>query len=128
MKTSKFINIVYRINQVWFVITLGLFITVFLGFLAEIVLGFIQVISSLLIIIQWKDLSKSTRNKLGIYWMVTAGYMLMWLFDWNSIDNTLLFVVGIGIIPMGIALYFLSILRIIRKGSPAPLIEQIGTS
>ena len=121
MKTSKFIHIIYIINKIWFAITLCLFTTIILGFIAEIVLGYVQVLSSLLIIIKWKTFTKSVQYKLKVYWMITGLYLVLWLFDWNFLNDTFLYTIGVGIIPMCIALHFLNILRIIKKGVPFPL-------
>ena len=100
MKTSKFINIIHIINKIWFAITLCLFTTIILGFIAEIVLGYVQVLSSLLIIIKWKTFTKSVQYKLKVYWMITGLYLVLWLFDWNFLNDTFLYTIGVGIIPM----------------------------
>ena len=53
--------------------------------------------------------------------MITGLYLVLWLFDWNFLNDTFLYTIGVGIIPMCIALHFLNILRIIKKGVPFPL-------
>ncbi|MFY0603208.1 MAG: hypothetical protein JXQ93_04615 [Flavobacteriaceae bacterium] len=126
MKNSRGIKIIQGVNKVVFFLTLGLFITIYLGFLAEIVLGIVQVLTSLLLIIFWKHFSKNVKEKLITYWVVTGMYLSLWLFDWSSVNESLIIIFGIGIVPMGIALYFLSILSEIRKESRLNLIEKIG--
>lgn len=127
MKNNKGIKIMYSINHVVFFLTLGLFITIYFGFLAELFLGGVQVLSSLLLIFYWNRFSKKVKEKMINYWVVTAVYLLLWLFDWNFMNELVIMIVGVGIIPMGIAAYFLKILGTIKRESQPSQIEEIGS-
>ena len=126
MKNHQIIKVVHQINKGVFFLTLGLFITIYLGFLTEILLGAVQVLTSLILIIYWKQFSKNVREKLIFYWCVTGIYLSLWFLDWKFLDDWVTYIVGIGLIPMGIAVYFLNILSMIRKESEPNLIEEIG--
>lgn len=127
MKNYKTIKVLHQINKGVFFLTLGLFITIYLGFLTEILLGAVQVLTSLLLILYWKQFSNNVREKLIMYWCVTGVYLLLWFLDWKFLNDWIIYIVGIGLIPMGIAVYFLNILSIIRKEFQPNLIEKIGT-
>ena len=100
-------HIIRIINKGLFYLTLGLFITIYLGFLTEILLGFVQVLSSILLIFFWKGFSN--------YWLFTGAYFLLWLMNWEFMSEWALYIIGIGILPMTIAVYFLNILNTIKK-------------
>ena len=111
----KGFKIIHIINKGVFFLTLGLFITIYLGFLSELLLGAIQVVSSLFLIIFWKHFSEKIKRKLSTYWIITIVYLSMWFFDWDFLNDWMIYIIGIGLIPMGIAAYFLNILSMIRK-------------
>ena len=71
MKAKRFINILYGTNKVVYFLTLGLFVTIYLGFLFEMLLGTVQALSSLLLLFTWKEMSKEhtkdSSNKLTKY-------------------------------------------------------------
>ena len=88
MKT-KFIKIIYGINKISFVITALLFITIIYGFFAEMYLGVIQVLSSLLLLIYWNDYSKKEKERLLLYYKLVIGYFLLWLINWDFLPSEL---------------------------------------
>ncbi|WP_146106976.1 hypothetical protein [Polaribacter porphyrae] len=107
----------YTINLVVFVITISLMITIYLGFLIEILLGFIQVLSSFCLLFVWKRIGKENQRKIFIYWKMVIVYFILWfLFDWKFLNDWIIYLVGIGLIPLCIAWYFISILKSINKG------------
>lgn len=127
MKNNKTLNAIRVINKGVFFLTLGLFITIYLGFLLEILLGIVQVLSSLVLIFFWKQFSKNVKEKLINYWVVTGVYLLLWFIDWKFLNDWIIYIVGVGLIPMGIAIYFLNLLNVIREEShQTTLIEEIG--
>ena len=127
MKNNKTLNAIRVINKGVFFLTLGLFITIYLGFLLEILLGIVQVLSSLVLIFFWKQFSKNVKEKLINYWVVTGVYLLLWFIDWKFLNDWIICIVGVGLIPMGIAIYFLNLLNVIREEShQTTLIEEIG--
>ena len=127
MKNYKTIKVLHQINKGVFFLTLGLFITIYLGFLTEILLGTVQVLTSLILIFYWKQFSPNVREKLIMYWCLTGVYLLLWFIDWKFLNDWIIYIVGVGLIPMGIAVYFLNLLSVIRKESQqSTLIEEIG--
>ena len=126
MKT-KFINIIYIINAIAFVSTILLFATIIWGFLAEIVLGGVQVLSWLLLsTIFWNQYSKREKKKLITYGVMVLIYFSLWLVNWDFLQSGLVLIVGIGFIPMGIALYFTVLLSELRASEEVDLTEEIG--
>ena len=59
-ESLKFIKmkIIYYINKIILLLTAILYITIFYGLYAQIVLGFIQVLSSLILLFFWKRINK----------------------------------------------------------------------
>jgi hypothetical protein len=125
MKT-KFINIVYIINAVSYVITLILFATIVWGFFAEMALGGIQVLSSLLVLIYWNQYSKQQQKKLILYWVMVVVYFALWLVNWDFLPEGLILIVGVAGIPMAIGLYFTFLLSNLKIHKREDLIEQLG--
>lgn len=123
---AKFLNVVYIINKIWYAITVILFVTVIFGFLAEMVLGGIQVLSSLLMLIYWNQYSKKQQQRLYKYWLVVGVYFLLWLGNWEVMPFELIAVVGVGVIPMGIGFYFMMLLRDLKQPTQTELIEELG--
>jgi hypothetical protein len=123
---TKFINVVYIINKVCYIITLLLFTTVIFGFFAEIILGGIQLISALLLFIFWDQYSKKQREKVGIYWGIVTVYFLLWMGNWEVLPFALVFIVGVGLIPMGIGWYFITLLRELKQPKEVDLIDELG--
>lgn len=126
MKSNRLINILYGINYGWFFITVVLYITIYLGLFAQIALGGIQVISSFLIIYYWNVLEKREKEKLINYWVVTILYLLAyWFLDWDSFRGLLSIVLCIVIVPICIAIYFLTILWSVKGTMKSKQIETI---
>ncbi len=129
MKNNRLINILYAINYGWFFITVVLYITIYLGLFAQVALGGIQVVSSLLIIYYWSALEKKEKEKLINYWVIATVYLLLfWFLDWNSFKGLFLAVLGIVIVPIGIAIYFLTILWSVKgtmKSKQIKIIEVV---
>ena len=73
-------------------------------------------------------MSKEHRKQLLIYWGCTGIYLFLWIFNWEFVNEWLLYIVGIGIIPMGIGTFFLSILRSMKRTSFVEPIKNIGLS
>ncbi|QCE40385.1 hypothetical protein [Psychroserpens sp. NJDZ02] len=101
---------IYLINKFTLIVTLALYLTIFLGFYAQLVLGALQVISALGITSLWNKLSIQNKTHLKIYWFLTLTYGLGWILI-DDINSGLLVVLTIVIIPMSIAVYFVTILH-----------------
>ncbi|MGV6830846.1 MAG: hypothetical protein ACWA5P_04675 [bacterium] len=108
-------KLLYNINKYALVITLVLYLTIFLGLYAQIVLGIIQVLTSLILILAWKEIDKNLRKQLIIYWSISVLYGLFWNLDWHQSNNTFLVISSLMVFPMSIAIYFFYILNSIKK-------------
>ncbi|QTD37421.1 hypothetical protein JL193_15215 [Polaribacter batillariae] len=115
MKSKKLINVIYSLNVGWYFVTLFLFITIYFGLLAEIVLGFIQVLSSFLILFYCRSLSAEQKKRIYFYWSIIVLYFSLWLFNWDFLNEWILFMVCIGLIPMVIGCFFIRILKSIKN-------------
>ena len=103
-------KILHKINFYALVVTLLLYITVYLGMLVQMVLGVIQLIVA--ITITWRyyyDLPINHKKLLHRYWLavlasVTYIFVAYWL-D-NSYVNDFFMITSLFVFPMAIACYF----------------------
>ncbi|WP_347922648.1 hypothetical protein [Pontimicrobium sp. SW4] len=108
-------KILYILNKAILIITAILYLTLFLGLYSQIVLGLMQVFTSIILLFYWKKIKQQLRIKLYKYWIIISIYGLLWLIDWNASIELYVFVFGVIAIPLCIAVYFLSILNKIYK-------------
>ncbi len=106
-----------RINNIAFYTTLILFITVYLGMLAQIPLGIIQVISA--IILTYKMFLKSdyAKKHLTIYWILTLTELFLFYLEQYHYQssNDFIELSVMVFFPMAIAIYFKIIMNHITK-------------
>lgn len=106
-----------KINNIAFYTTLILFITVYLGMLAQIPLGIIQVTSA--IIITYKMFLKSdyAKKHLAIYWILTLTELYLFYLEQYHYQssNDFIELSLMVIFPMAIAIYFKIIMNHITK-------------
>ncbi len=118
MKKVNYINIILRVNQISYIITSLLFIIFVLGLIAEMYLGILQIISSLLILLFWKHLSRKLKNRTYYYWIAVlvyiAGFYLVAKLNLFS-DFDAIGIVMLVFIPMSIGMYLLLHLSSIKK-------------
>ena len=95
----------HAVNKILLGINLLLYVTITLGMLFQILLGFCQVIIAILFTLKYKQLTKGTQKKLTIYWVLVA--LSMFLLYINSLyaskSGNFIF---LFLIPMLIAIYF----------------------
>lgn len=108
-------KILYIVNKVILIMTGVLYLTLIFGLYSQIVLGIIQVLSSIILLFYWKRIEQKLKNKLYKYWIIISVYGLLWIVDWNASIELYVFVFGVIAIPLCIAVYFLSILNKIYK-------------
>ena len=109
-------NILISINRVLLITTFILFATIYLGFMAEIILGSFQILCSLIILLNWKKINHKSRKNLKIYWFLTLLYAVGFFIDWGKLSDYFIpFFIGLAIIPMGLAVYFTKIIENIKK-------------
>lgn len=108
-------KILYSVNKAVLIITILLYLTIYLGLYAQIVLGVVQVLSSFLLLFFWKSISKNNKNKLYMYWIIIILYGLGWFIDWESLKSLFFFIFTVIIIPVGIAIAFVILLNRIKN-------------
>jgi len=106
---------IYITNKAILIITIILYLTLILGLYSQIVLGAIQVITSIILLFYWKRIEQKIKTKLYKYWIMISVYGLLWLINWDSSIEFYVFVLGIIAIPLSIAMYFFFILKKIYK-------------
>lgn len=118
MKKVNYINIILRVNQISYGATGILFITFFFGLMAELYLGALQIISSLLILFFWKHLSNGLKKGTYYYWIAVIVYLVGFylVFELKLFSDFVgMGIIGLVIIPMLIGLYLLLHLNSIKK-------------
>jgi len=105
------------INKIALFTTIPLFIIIFFGLLAQIALGFIQVISALYLTIRIYNTSNYARRHLTNYWIATISELILvyYQFYLHETNNDLIIWPIILIFPMSIAIYFYLIMSKIVK-------------
>ena len=98
-------KIIYNINKWSYIITLVLYLTLFLGMYAQIALGFIQIILALIIFVRWNEMSILNKKLLVFYWIIVSTYGVSYIII-NYYDWDVNFVICLLVIPMTIATYF----------------------
>ncbi|UUF14970.1 MULTISPECIES: hypothetical protein [Flavobacterium] len=107
MKTLK------KINKIALITTLVLFLTIYLGMLAQILLGIIQVISAIYLTVKVYNKSDYAKRNLSIYWIVTLSELALFYIQhyYFPTSNDAIEWSLMVIFPMSIAIYFYTILR-----------------
>ncbi|MDP5229636.1 MAG: hypothetical protein NWQ38_04530 [Cellulophaga sp.] len=105
----------YLTNKWIFIGTLLLYLTFYLGLTVQIVLGLIQILTSIYFTFNTK-VFKKLKNELLLYWILVALYVVFILIVQNSgISGFTSGLIYFAIIPMGIASYFLYITWKVNK-------------
>ncbi|NRD20990.1 hypothetical protein HNV08_13115 [Winogradskyella eckloniae] len=102
----------YQLNKIVLIITLILYLTLILGLYAQVVLGAIQLLSALSITCYWKQLKNDNKKQLLTYWLIVILYGIGWLLEIDLNDFRW---IGITIIPMSIAIYFVWLLNNVKN-------------
>ncbi len=110
----KYIDNLRIINKGLMIITILLYMTIFLGLISQIVLGAYQVIVALVLLCFWSGFSKKVKNKLLHYYAAVLTYGLYCSIDLLGLARDYWGVLY-GIIPMLIALYFSLLLEDIKQ-------------
>ncbi len=108
-------KLIYYINKIILLLTAVLYMTIFYGLYAQIVLGLVQVISSIILLFFWKTIKEKQKNKIYIYWAIIIVYGSCWLMGLENNFNTFMWILGLIIIPLTIAVYFFTILNQINN-------------
>lgn len=97
-------KLVTNLNRIMLVLTVVLYLTLIYGMLAQILLGFFQLMVAIVLGMRWFRLTESNKKKLSYYWCSVVLYFLLWftpVFQFTTFSWLV-----ISIIPMIIAGYF----------------------
>ena len=106
---------IHNINIVSFILTLLLYLTVIGGLLAQIALGFIQVILAIAVLLLWESFNSDSKKLISIYWISVVSYGLISLRIGNQFKD--LWIAFYIIVPMSIAAYFVYVTYSIKNQS-----------
>ena len=108
-------KIIYQLNKGVLILTLVLHLTIILGLYAQMALGAVQLLTALFLLFRWNLFAQQTKKQLKIYWTLVLLYGSCWFFKWNFLNDEILIIGGIILIPISIAGYFLYILNSIKN-------------
>ena len=100
-------KILHKINFFALAITLALYLTVFLGMYAQIILGPLQLLLALIVSFKYyKNLNKTLKNYLLAYWITAAISLIIAYLSWTHSTANDYIIITVFVIPMLIACYF----------------------
>lgn len=103
-------KVINKINKALLIITIILDFTILFGLYAQILLGFTQLCIALYISFNYKKLEKKLKFQIINYWIYVLIYFSFFTYIFSEkesiLDNFIIMVTTIIIIPMIIAIYF----------------------
>lgn len=103
-------KVINKINKALLIITIILDFTILFGLYAQILLGFTQLCIALYISFNYKKIEKKLKYQIINYWIYVILYFSFFTYilleEKNVIDNYIIMITTIIIIPMTIAIYF----------------------
>ncbi len=99
----------FQINRALFIGTLLLYLTIYFGLIAQVVLGAFQVLAALYLAFHLSSLSSRTKQLLLTYWVVTTVYLSLLFSGFYNSSNDAINILFFAVIPMGLASLFLYI-------------------
>lgn len=112
-------KIINKINNALLIITIILDFTILFGLYAQILLGFTQLCIALYISFHFKRLEKKLKYQIINYWIYVFIYLsfftYLFLEEKSIMDNYIILITTIMILPMTIAIYFTITLNKIVK-------------
>lgn len=117
---KNLIRIIFKTNRILMCINIILLISIyglFYGMYLEVILGFFQVITSVILLFFWNSYENKTKMRLKIYYSLVITYFLLLFFtDWSGkADEFYRIIIGIILIPMSLAIYFTFIIERIKR-------------
>lgn len=110
MKAIHFINIVATY------ITIGLYMFIFLGMIAQIILGPLQLLLAIIISIRYyKVLDQHNQILMMYYWFLAVVSLSIAAITWFSYQNSVTAIICIYVVPMLVACYFLYVTKSLSK-------------
>lgn len=110
-------KIIHIINKIIFIVTCCLYLIIYLGLLSQILLGVTQVIMAICCLADRCGYSSKFQEKLKTYCLLVVCYFIgcfcFYILDINA--PKIIGVIGLMIIPMSLAAYFLHITYLLEK-------------
>ncbi len=111
----KYINIPVYLNRFILGTTLMLYVTIFYGLYAQIVLGGFQLITAFVLLFFWMKLKKKQRERLLKYWSFVLLYGVLWVTEFfNILKGDFGSIITYVLIPLSIAGYLTFILESLK--------------
>ncbi len=109
-------RLLHNINKWSYGITLVLYLTIYLGMIAQIALGGIQVILAIILFSRYQRLDEKTKRRLLVYGTLTVFYLLVFaLWDLLGVpNNDFIEITGMTVLPMSLATFFVFITHKLR--------------
>ena len=109
-------KILHTLNLISFILTLGLYITLIGGLIAQFFLGIIQLLIAALLLFKYPKHQLPLKKHLLIYWGLSLVYLTSLFFIKNAnFSHTALWILYIAVLPMAIAAYFVGITNCLKK-------------
>lgn len=106
---------IHTINKWAYCITLVLYLTLYLGLIAQIILGAIQIILAIFLLIRYRK-DDAAKDMLSLYAILTLFYFLVsFTLIKSNVDNHLIAYLFMMILPMSIGGYFLFVTSQLNK-------------
>ncbi|WP_430411965.1 hypothetical protein [Kordia sp.] len=105
---------IYYINKIAFIITIGLYITVYLGMLMQVLLGGVQVIFFFILLFNYDKFTKIMQRHLLTYGTLSAVFLICFFSSTEFFGQNWIFLI---FIPMSLATYFTYIVYQLKQQS-----------
>jgi len=110
MKAIHFINIVATY------ITIGLYMFIFLGMIAQIILGPLQLLLAIIITIRYyKVLDQHNQILIMYYWFLVVVSLSIAAITWSGYKNSITAIIWVIVVPMLVACYFLYVTKSLNR-------------
>lgn len=121
-------RLLHNINKWSYGITLLLYITIYLGMIAQIALGGIQVILAIILFGRYQRLDGKTKRRLLVYATLTVLYLLafaLWdLLGIPNLNDDFIEITGITVLPMALATFFVFITHKLRLKEKRNILKE----
>ncbi|MBU3010639.1 hypothetical protein KO506_04460 [Polaribacter vadi] len=111
----KYIIYLVYLNRFIFGATIILYATIFLGLMAQIILGGFQLLTAIFLMFLYNRINQSRIQQQIIYWCFVIAYGLLWFLDLINPNSDFYGFVFYILIPLSIAGFFTFILESIRE-------------
>ena len=106
----------FYVNIWLYVMTLFMYITLYFGFLFQLLLGFSQIIMAILLVARITEIKSNLKVHLLFYWFVTIGYLIFYSVQepMRTFEFSYM-VLTVTVLPLVIAGYFTYITYLVKR-------------